>query len=33
VKDATATMSAIADGVLGSLGEKDRAVFAKLAAG
>jgi DNA-binding MarR family transcriptional regulator len=33
VKDATATMSAIAEGVLGSLGDKDRAVFAKLAVG
>ncbi len=33
VKDATETMSAFAESVLGSLGEKDRAVFAKLAAG
>jgi len=33
VKDATATMSALAEGLLGSLGEKDRAAFAKLVAG
>jgi DNA-binding MarR family transcriptional regulator len=32
VKDATATVTAIAEAVLGSLGEKDRAAFAKLAA-
>src|SRR6516162_287551 len=32
VKDATATVSAIADSILGSLGERDRAAFAKLAA-
>jgi DNA-binding MarR family transcriptional regulator len=33
VKDATATMATLAEGVLGSLGEKDRSVFAKLATG
>lgn len=32
VKDATATVSAIAESILGSLGERDRAAFAKLAA-
>jgi DNA-binding MarR family transcriptional regulator len=31
VKDATATVTAIAESVLGSLPERDRAVFAKLA--
>jgi DNA-binding MarR family transcriptional regulator len=31
-KDATATLEAIADSILGSLGERDRAAFAKLAA-
>lgn len=31
VKDATATMSGLAEGVLSALGEKDRAAFAKLA--
>jgi len=31
VKDATATVSAIAESILGSLGERDRAAFAKLA--
>ena len=30
-KDATATVSALAEAVLGALGEKDRAAFAKLA--
>ena len=30
VKDATAPMNAVAEGILGSLGERDRAVFAKL---
>ena len=30
VKDATATMNAVAEGILGSLGERDRAAFAKL---
>jgi DNA-binding MarR family transcriptional regulator len=30
VKDATATMSALAQSILGSLGERDRAAFAKL---
>jgi DNA-binding MarR family transcriptional regulator len=33
VKDATATMATLAEGVLGSLGEKDRSVFTKLATG
>jgi DNA-binding MarR family transcriptional regulator len=32
VKDATATVSSIAEGILKSLGERDRAAFAKLAA-
>jgi DNA-binding MarR family transcriptional regulator len=32
VKDATATVSSIAESILGSLGERDRAAFAKLAA-
>jgi DNA-binding MarR family transcriptional regulator len=32
VKDATVTVSALAEAVLGALGEKDRAAFAKLAA-
>src|SRR5271165_4797978 len=32
VKDATATVSAIAESILGSLNERDRAAFAKLAA-
>ena len=32
VKDATATVSGIAQHILGSLGERDRAAFAKLAA-
>src|ERR1700733_2787623 len=32
VKDATVTVAAIAEGILGSLGERDRAVFAKIAA-
>jgi DNA-binding MarR family transcriptional regulator len=32
VKDATATVTAIAESVLGSLGDRDRAAFAKLAA-
>lgn len=31
-KDASATMTAIAETILGSLGERDRAAFAKLAA-
>jgi DNA-binding MarR family transcriptional regulator len=31
VKDATATIAAIADSILGSLGERDRSAFAKLA--
>jgi DNA-binding MarR family transcriptional regulator len=31
VKDATATVSAIAESILGSLNERDRAAFAKLA--
>jgi DNA-binding MarR family transcriptional regulator len=31
VRDATATVSAIAESILGSLGERDRAAFAKLA--
>jgi DNA-binding MarR family transcriptional regulator len=31
VKDATVTVTAIAEGILGSLGERDRAAFAKLA--
>jgi hypothetical protein len=31
VKDATATVAAIAEGILGSLGERDRAAFSKLA--
>ena len=30
VKDATATMDAVAEAILGSLGERDRAAFAKL---
>ncbi|HSQ66443.1 MAG TPA: MarR family transcriptional regulator [Polyangiaceae bacterium] len=30
VKDATVTMNAVAEGILGSLGERDRAAFAKL---
>jgi DNA-binding MarR family transcriptional regulator len=30
VRDATATVSAIAESILGSLGERDRAAFAKL---
>jgi DNA-binding MarR family transcriptional regulator len=33
VKNATETMTAVAEGVLGSLGAKDRAAFAKIAAG
>jgi DNA-binding MarR family transcriptional regulator len=32
VKDATATVTAIAETILGSLGERDRAAFSKLAA-
>jgi DNA-binding MarR family transcriptional regulator len=32
VKDATASVTAIAEAVLGSLGDRDRAAFAKLAA-
>jgi DNA-binding MarR family transcriptional regulator len=32
MRDATATVTAIAEGILGSLPERDRAVFAKLAA-
>lgn len=32
VKNASATMSALADSILGSLGERDRAAFAKLTA-
>ena len=32
VKDATVTVTAIAESILGSLGERDRAAFAKLAA-
>jgi DNA-binding MarR family transcriptional regulator len=32
VKDATATVNAIAESILGSLGERDRAAFTKLAA-
>ena len=32
VKDATATVTVVAEAVLGSLGDKDRAAFAKLAA-
>jgi DNA-binding MarR family transcriptional regulator len=32
VKDATATAAALAESILASLGERDRAVFAKLAA-
>lgn len=32
VKDATATVMTVAESVLGSLGDKDRAAFAKLAA-
>jgi DNA-binding MarR family transcriptional regulator len=32
VKDAAATLTAIAESILGSLGERDRAAFAKLAA-
>src|SRR5437867_8958778 len=32
VKDASATASAIAESILGSLGDRDRAAFAKLAA-
>jgi hypothetical protein len=32
VKDATATATAIAESILRSLGERDRAVLAKLAA-
>jgi DNA-binding MarR family transcriptional regulator len=31
VKDATATVAAIAESILGSLGDRDRAAFAKLA--
>jgi DNA-binding MarR family transcriptional regulator len=31
VKDATATIAAVADSILGSLGERDRTAFAKLA--
>jgi DNA-binding MarR family transcriptional regulator len=31
VKDATATVSTIAESILGSLGDRDRAAFAKLA--
>ncbi len=31
VKDATATVTAIAESILGSLGDRDRAAFAKLA--
>jgi DNA-binding MarR family transcriptional regulator len=31
VKDATATVGAIAESILGSLGERDRAAFSKLA--
>ena len=31
VKDATATVTGAAEAVLGSLGDKDRAAFAKLA--
>jgi DNA-binding MarR family transcriptional regulator len=31
VKDATATMNGVAEAILGSLGERDRAAFAKLA--
>jgi DNA-binding MarR family transcriptional regulator len=31
VRDATATVSAIAESILGSLGDRDRAAFAKLA--
>lgn len=31
VKDATATMSAVAQSIMSSLGERDRAAFAKLA--
>jgi DNA-binding MarR family transcriptional regulator len=30
VKDATATMNTVAESILGSLGERDRATFAKL---
>jgi DNA-binding MarR family transcriptional regulator len=32
VKDATATVASIAESILGSLGDRDRAAFAKLAA-
>jgi len=32
VKDATASLSVVAEQILGSLGERDRAAFAKLAA-
>ena len=32
MKDATATVTSIAESILGSLGERDRAAFAKLAA-
>ena len=32
MRDATATVATIAESILGSLGERDRAAFAKLAA-